>query len=41
MRGNVMAEATACQVADYLIHFLVEDTITNLKFQKLLYYAQV
>jgi uncharacterized phage-associated protein len=37
-----MAEATARQVADYIVSFLTEhgDPITNLKLQKLLYYAQ-
>ena len=36
------AQVTAEQVADYLIHFSHEvgDPITNLKLQKLLYYAQ-
>ena len=43
MRSNVMAVTTACHVADYLIRFLAQrgDRVTNLKFQKLLYYAQV
>jgi uncharacterized phage-associated protein len=38
-----MAETAARQVADYLFHLLAEDgdTITNLKLQKLMYYAQV
>lgn len=37
-----MAEITPQQVADYIIHFSHEhgDPITNLKLQKLLYYAQ-
>jgi len=37
-----MADSTARQVADYLISFLAEhgDPVTNLKLQKLLYYAQ-
>lgn len=37
-----MADSTARQVADYFISFLAEhgDPVTNLKLQKLLYYAQ-
>lgn len=37
-----MADSTARQVANYLISFLAEhgDPVTNLKLQKLLYYAQ-
>jgi uncharacterized phage-associated protein len=37
-----MADVTARQVADYTIAFLAEhgDPVTNLKLQKLLYYAQ-
>lgn len=37
-----MAETTARQVADYIIHFLAEhgDPVSNLKLQKLLYYSQ-
>lgn len=37
-----MADAPARQVADYIISFLAEhgDPVSNLKLQKLLYYAQ-
>ena len=37
-----MAETTASQVADYIIHFSHQhgDLVTNLKLQKLVYYAQ-
>jgi uncharacterized phage-associated protein len=37
-----MPEATAQRVADYIVHFSHEhgDLITNLKLQKLVYYAQ-
>ena len=41
-KGCVMAEITARQAADYFIAFSREagDPLTNLKLQKLLYYAQ-
>lgn len=43
IRGNAMPNLSAADVADYLLAQMCEecgDTISNLKLQKLLYYAQ-